>query len=194
MRGNRGQKKGAHYEPQKAVLVLLMQLDIELSSLTVGGVKEVRADWTNKADQLVSDALDRLLSAKSDRVLEYVEPDESLTMERHQHLVKLHGLVGETIMWYSLLPFLEAPTKKGDFDWSMGKEVSSLRKTFGADYALFIYIRHSYATGGRKALAATAVLAGVRVSIGLQVGFATLVDLRDRSVIRRCISLRTHSI
>ena len=45
--------KTDHHETEESVSVLLMPVDIELSALTTGGVKEVRADWTETAKGLV---------------------------------------------------------------------------------------------------------------------------------------------
>ena len=176
-------QKTAHHEPQEAVSVLLMPVDIELSALTAGGVKEVRADWTETAESLLSDALERQLAKKNDRLIAYVAPEAPLTLQQHHQIAKLHSVVGETIMLYSLLPAAIPPTQKGVFDWSLGKEVSSLREASGADYGLFIYIRDSYATAGRKTLIVASALLGVGMSGGSQIGFATLVDLHDGSVV-----------
>ena len=175
--------KTAHQETREAVSVVLMPIDIELSSLTAGGVKEVRADWTETANDLLSDALERQLADKSDRLIEYVPPDGPLTLQQHQQIMKLHSTIGETIYTYSLAPALTPPTRKGDFEWSLGKDVTSLRETSGADYGLFIYIRDSYATAGRKTLIVAYALLNVNLPGGNQWGFATLVDLRDGSVV-----------
>ena len=67
-------------------------------------------------------------------------------------------------MVYSALPAAVPPTKKDVFDWSLGEEVTRLRDASGADYGLFIYIRDSYATAGRKALIVTSALLGVNGS------------------------------
>jgi hypothetical protein len=160
-----------------------MPVDIELSALTAGGVKEVRADWTRTAKNLVSDAIRRQLAQHDDRLVAYTAPRDPEEQQAHIQIVKLHGLVGQTIMRYSLLPAAVPPTKKDVFEWSLGKDVVGLRQTSGADYALFVYIRDSYATAGRKALMVTSALLGASVAGGSQVGFCTLVDLRDGSVV-----------
>lgn len=160
-----------------------MPVDIELSALTAGGVSEVRADWTATAKELVSQELRRQLAQHHDTLLEYAEPQNTEEAQQDIQIIKLHGVVGKTILVNSLVPARVLPTKRDSFDWSLGEEVSSLRKTFGADYGLFVYIRDSYATAGRKALIVTSALFGVGVSGGTQIGFATLVDLRDGSVV-----------
>ena len=176
------QKEG-HHEAQESVSVLLMPIDIELSALTAGGIKEVRADWTETAKGLISDTLRKQLANYDDKLIEYVEPKDLEELQQHAQIIKLHGVVGQTIMVYSALPAAVPPTKKDVFDWSLGEEVTRLRDASGADYGLFIYIRDSYATAGRKAVIVTSALLGVNVMAGTQAGFATLVDLRDGSVV-----------
>ena len=176
-------QKAGHHEAQQSVSVLLMPVDIELSVLTAGGVSEVRADWTAKAKELVSASLRRQLAQHDDKLLEYVEPSNPADVQEHTQIIKLHGLVGKTIMVHSILPAAVPPTKKDSFEWSLGEEVSCLREASGADYGLFVYIRDSYATAGRKALMVTSALFGIGISSGRQVGFSTLVDLRDGSVV-----------
>lgn len=192
-------QKAGHHEPEQSVSVLLMPVDIELSALTAGGVKEVRADWTETAKELVSQALRRQLAQHDDKLLDYVEPTNPEDVQAHTQILKLHGVVGKTIMIHSLVPAVEPPTKKNSFDWSLGEEVSCLRDASGADYGLFIYIRDSYATAGRKAFIVASAMFGVGVPGGSQVGFSTLVDLRDGSVVwfnqirRQTGDLRTES-
>jgi hypothetical protein len=65
----------------------------------------------------------------------------------------------------------------------LGEEVRSLREASGAEYGLFVFIRDSYATAGRKALIVTSALFGIGIGGGSQIGFATLVDLRDGSIV-----------
>jgi hypothetical protein len=172
-----------HYESKQSVSVLLMPVDIELSMLTAGGVKEVRADWTEAAKQHIAKTLKRQLAQYDDKLLEYVEPQDPSVVRDHNQIIKLHGLVGSTIMLHSLVPATTPPTVKNSFEWSLGKEVSSLREASGADYGLFIFIRDSYATAGRKALMVTSALFGIGIGGGSQIGFATLVDLRDGNIV-----------
>lgn len=176
-------QKADHYETKQSVSVLLMPVDIELSALTAGGVREVRADWTEKAKTLVSEALRNQLKQHDDKLLDYVEPHNPEVLQEHTQIIKLHGVVGKTIMIHSIFPSTVPPTKKDSFEWSLGENVSSLREATGADYGLFIYIRDSYATAGRKALIVTSALLGIGVTGGTQAGFSTLVDLRDGSVV-----------
>jgi hypothetical protein len=52
-----------------------------------------------------------------------------------------------------------------------------------ADYALFLFVRDSYATAGRIAVIAIAALLGAGVPGGTQVGFASVVDLKTGDIV-----------
>ena len=156
--------KADYYEPKKSVSVLLMPIDIELSALTAGGVKEVRADWTEAAEKLISEALKRQLTQHEDRLFAYVEPQDIEELHKHTQIIKLHGVVGQTIMLHSIMPAIVPPTKKNSFDWSLGEEVLCLKEASSADYGLFLYVRDSYATAGRKALIVASALLGVSMT------------------------------
>jgi len=75
-------------------------------------------------------------------------------------------------------------SKHGKFDWSLGPGVAELRQATGADYALFTYIRDSYTSGGRVAMRLIGlVLLGGDIGGGVQIGLASLVDLRTGQVV-----------
>ena len=103
-------------------------------------------------------------------------------------LIKLHGVVGNSILIQRYRPELMLPTKRKikTLDWSLGQAVRPLRKRYDADYALFIFVRDSYATEGRAALMmVTAILSMGRFipGGGAQIGFASLVDLQSGEIV-----------
>jgi len=98
-------------------------------------------------------------------------------------LVKLHEVVGRTILVHQYVQGFGLPNKKGSFDWSLGDKASFLKKKYGTDYALVVYIRDSYATAGRAAMMVAAAALGVGIPGGVQVGFASLVDLETGQVV-----------
>lgn len=167
--------------PPGSVRVLLMPLDVELSELTAGGMLEPRADWTGQAKTHVQVALDEALRGKHAALVLYNPPagDPEQT-KADQQLLKLHDLVAGAILLHSFVPL---PTKKGRFDWSLGEGVKRLQERANADYALFILLRDSYASGGRVALMVAGALLGVVVPGGSQIGIASLVDLRGGDIV-----------
>jgi hypothetical protein len=68
-------------------------------------------------------------------------------------------------------------------DWSLGDAVKPLKAKTGADYALFTWIRDSYASGERKATMIALALIGAISTGGEQTGYAPLVDLNSGRVV-----------
>lgn len=181
-----------HDDPRDPIdqpTIVLMPVDIELFLVTTGGVLEPRVEWTESALLFSSALVKEIVSASSAQLIPYraPEPDRADT---HDQLKKLHELVGTAIL-NSKVPGNAAalPTLRERFDWTLGERAHVLAEDSGADYALFVYIRDSYASGGRQAVIAataitTAVLFGAPVLLpgGQQVGFASLVDLRDGDI------------
>jgi hypothetical protein len=58
-----------------------------------------------------------------------------------------------------------------------------MRDRYGADYALFIFVRDSYATSNRKLVEVFGNLAGAKLDVAEQEGFASLVDLRTGNIV-----------
>ena len=167
--------------------VLLLPPDIELFVVTAGGVLEPKAEWTNLAKEHVAKALTAELKETKDVLITYEPPVNNPTAEHmHQQLVKLHSVVGQTIVLHKILgPQLgkQLPTKKDKFDWSLGRNTQTLRDETDADYGLFVHVRDSYASAGRVAVIVVAALLRVGVSGGQQVMFASLVDLKTGDLV-----------
>lgn len=162
--------------------ILLMPVDIELSELNAGGVPEPKAEWTDRARQNLNAALHDFVAGRQARVIEFDESrlqgaDATIATQ----LTKLHEAVGMSIRAHKIGLF-PLPTKDGKFDWSLGPDVAVLRRTFDADYALFVFMRDSYSSAGRVMVIVAAAFLGVGIPGGQQVGFASLVDLRSGDV------------
>lgn len=163
--------------------VLVMPTDVELSELTAGGLLEPNAAWTATGRGNVDAALKSLLVARNATAIRYDETSSAAKSDTESQLLKLHSTVGNAILLHKYVPALALPTKKEKFDWSLGDGAIALREPYDADYALFIYFRDSFASDGRKALIVVGALLGVGVQGGSQVGFASLVDLRNGEII-----------
>jgi hypothetical protein len=169
--------------------VLVLPADVEVSSLLASGMTEPRADWTEVARGHVQAALrGRIERAKA----KVVVPSADLFALESPHLqiLKLNEVVGVAILEGKLGP-TPLPTLKERFDFTLGTDVRALATDLDANYALFVYVRDSYASGGRQALIAGGVAACLGTlgmfcvipSGGTQVGFASLVDLNSGDVV-----------
>lgn len=170
--------------------IVIIQPDIELSLVTAGGMREPRKEWSDNARKLYPEAAHALLDTMhASQKPDYVVPDNLDPASRLGQILRLNQAVALSIAQFaqtdSVLATKKDPiTGKSLLDWTLGPGVSELHAATGADYALFTYIRDSYASGGRAALRVVgALLLGGDIGGGAQVGVATLVDLRSGKVV-----------
>ena len=166
--------------------VVLIEPDIELSELGAGGMAEPRQEWTNTARLLYPQAAREVLARQGiGMVGDYSLPADIGPDDRRRQLYLLSQAVSMSILQYSRSTGTgPLRNKHGRFDWSLGPGVAALREATGADYGLFTYIRDSYASGGRTAMrVAGLLLLGGDIGGGMQIGVASLVDLRTGQVV-----------
>lgn len=162
--------------------VVLMPPDVQLSELTAGGLLEPKAEWTAKAEKHITAAIRELMQEREARLVVYDPASGGSDKDARTQLIKLHGAVGMSILVHKYLSPQQLPTKEGKFDWSLGPQARLLGDEYDADYALFIFIRDSYTSGGRAFAIFAAALFGVGLPGGVQTGFASLVDLKTGQV------------
>ena len=164
--------------------IALMPADVELFEISAGGVDEPRAEWTAAATRHIMGDLRARKEKLGARAIE-IKDEQDETVEA---LNNLHGAVSRAILVHHF-GSLKLPTKDGKLDWTLGPDVAKLREKSGADYALFTWVRDSYASAERKAMMvvgiamAAAGLGGVALMGGSQQAYASLVDLRTGQVV-----------
>jgi hypothetical protein len=159
--------------------VALMPIDVELFQISAGGLLEPRADWTAAASAHLSGALQERLRGLGTRLVDAPEDESEPMLE----LRRLHAAVSAAIALHHFGPH-PLPTKDGKLDWSLGPAIGVLREKSNADYALFTYVRDSYATGERVASALIGLLFGVVILPGgAQFGYASLIELASGRVV-----------
>ncbi len=171
-------------QADKQPTIVLMPLDVELSLLSAAGLPEPRADWTETANKLLTEAI-RAEKDKRGLVMTVFEDGKADAEKQdlaHQ-LIKLHGAVGNSILVHQYNQQASLPSKKGAFEWSVGPSAKVLKETYGADYALFVWVRDSYAGPGRVAVILIGAALGIGIPGGAQVGFASLVELETGNVV-----------
>lgn len=157
--------------------LLVLPADMELFSISAGGVVEPRADWTDSAQKHFAQALAGQRKTLGANVAE-MSADEA---EDFHEIVALHRAVADAISLHH--DDLRLPTKGRKLDWSLGDAVRPLKERTGADYALFTWMRDSYASSERKAVLLGMALLGAIPIGGEQVGYASLVDLNTGRVV-----------
>ena len=163
--------------------IVVMPLDVELAQLTAGGLEEPHAEWTEAALKHMRAALEDEAKARNVVLVDF-HPERGTPEDREasRDLVKLHRAVGAAVMLHQYAGYT-LPSKEGRFDWSLGPAVASIARSHDANYALFLFVRDSYATGGRVALIVIGAALGAFVPGGAQVGFASVVDLRTGDIV-----------
>jgi hypothetical protein len=175
--------------PQGNYSIVVMRPDIAVSLLTAGGTLEQREDWTNTARENVTIALTRQQLSKGGQTKVAVSrEDAGAPPEMVLELERLHEVVGQSIQLHKYNPYMQLPTKKNQLDWTLGDLAVQYGKTSKYDYAMFLFARDSFSSGGRQALQALGFL-GCVVGVcmmpggGLQQGFVSLVDLKTGKVV-----------
>lgn len=165
----------------KTAKIVVMPTDIELFSVSAGGVPEPKADWTDAANRYFKAALSKKKNTLGVESIELTEKDADDLAE----INTLHAAIARSIQTHHFGPgMLQLPTKEGKLDWSLGEPVRAIRERTGAHYALFSWIRDSYASPER--IAATIALAFIGIGVapgGMQQGYASLVDLETGRVV-----------
>ena len=136
--------------------VVIIDPDIQLGELGASGVVDWRADWTKEGSDFVHEGI------RSDMAVHGVDIIDSgaLTDPHAVQLEKLHGAVGGAIMLHVILGGVyKLPTKSEPLDYTLGPGVQIFHDKFDADYALFLYVRDTYASDSRKALQVAGILA-----------------------------------
>jgi hypothetical protein len=164
---------------QDQAKVVIMPADVELFSISAGGVQEPRADWTEQAQKHLQQ---ELLHQRSN-LARQVSPLKAELHDPMAELNGLHGAVAQSIFLHHIQGISKLPTKNGELRWTLGEAVKDLRDQTQADYALFVWIRDSYASAERKAAMIAMAFLGVGLTGGAQVGYASLVNLKDGQVV-----------
>ena len=168
-----------------AIVAILIAL---AGTIIVIGYRNARAtplvrDAVIKLTDWPSDASPITIALVADIHLESASMGPQRLLRIVAQLNALHGAVAESVFLHHTLGMLKLPTKNDVLDWSLGEAVQPLHARTGADYALFFWIRDSYASAERKAAMVAMALFGVGIPGGSQIGYASLVDLRDGRVV-----------
>lgn len=171
---------GTFSPPPAGSRIVVMTPDVQLGVLTAAGLQEPREDWSRSARDGLAGAIASQI-AREGHTTSALDP--ATAMEgRVGQIIRLHDAVGTSILAVNY-GGANLPTRRRNFEWTLGDGVQELATTYNADYALFITARGSYASSGRVATMVVGALLGASVPLGGQQAFASLVDLRTGNVI-----------
>ena len=159
--------------------ILLMPVDIEICELTIAGMCEPSASWTQSSKENIIISFEEILNTRNAILKKYNKNKQN---DEIIQVIKLHTQIGQEIINNEYGPF-ELPTKK-EFNWTLGKKVKLLEKKYKSDYAIFIFFRDQYSSTERVIYnIVTAVLfPGIIPIGGSQIAFASLVNLNNGEI------------
>lgn len=169
--------------------LVVMKPDISVSVLTAGGMNEPREDWTvTSRDNVLASLKQQQAKRGGSTQVVFASTSAANDDPALAQLDRLHEAVGQSVLLHKYSPGGALPTKQGKFDWTLGKLATDYGAATGYDYALFLYARDSFSSGGRVALQAVGML-GCVVGVcvmpggGIQQAFVSLVDLKTGNVV-----------
>jgi hypothetical protein len=176
--------------PQGNYSLVVMRPDVQVGTVTTGGLVEPRAEWTEQARTNLLAALRDQQAGRGGRtmILERRDAVRGIEAQTVADLERLHTAVGNSIIVHKYALGNQLPTKRRGIDWTLGEDAVKFGRATGMDYALFLYAQDSSASSGRVALQVLG-LAGCFVGFcapvggGSQVAFASLVDLKTGDVV-----------
>ncbi len=166
-------------KPPSGSTFALVQPDVSLGLLGAVGIVEPRKDWSDAARTNLTAALSSELARRGQGATTISFDAEG--NDRIIQILHLNDAVGQSIQTFSY-GLYTLPTKKG-FDWTLGEGANVIRDQHGADFALFINAKGSYASSGRVATMIGAALLGVSVPLGGQTIQASLVELKTGRIV-----------
>lgn len=175
--------------PQGDYSLIVMRPDVTVGSVTMGGLVEPRAEWTETARTNLLAALKAQQAGRGGRtmILE-TRAAAGANAELVADLERLHNAVGASIQLHRYSG-ADLPTKRRQgIDWTLGADAVRFGQATGYDYALFMYAEDSFASTGRVLLGVLGT-AGCFVGFcapmsgGRQLAYASLVDLKSGDVV-----------
>jgi hypothetical protein len=160
--------------------ILVAPLDVELFEISMGGMLEPRADWTESARGFMKTQIEARRDGLGVDTAELKDEDA----DEFGELLSLHAAVAQSIeMHHFGSSEFKLPTKNGQLDWSFGDALKPIQDKSGTRYGLFIWIRDGYSSSARKAAFVVMAAFGVGLGMGQQSGYASLVDMQTGQVL-----------
>lgn len=171
--------------PEAPARIVIIEPDVQLGLLTLGGMFERRADWSDTAEAHLIAAIRAELDSLGHEgvVVELGGPNDPL----HQ-ITLLHSAVAGSAVFHGAGATgpMVLPTKSDGWDWTLGPGAAALGEAQNGDLGLFLSARGSFASGTRLATSILlgAAAGGAYVATGAErLTVASLVDLETGDLV-----------
>lgn len=182
--------------------IAVFRPDVHVGSLSIGGLDEPNAEWTDAARANLQTALVDQTGKLNAQVkfVDELEGEDAETLQQYRGLFEAvsgevfqHITMGDTLATKQAMVAKESggktyQKKVNTLDWTLGPGAAKLKEATGADYAMFFFTHDSYGDASRKAAQAVGMLgcligACVIVNAGVHIGYAGLVDLGTGNIV-----------
>ncbi len=161
--------------------ILILKPHVAIHEMAMGGLIELKADWTEAATKNLNQALKEHFQDKNIAVKFPKNPPEQKNANTQAR--QLLDAVGKSIFSHYYFPNQHLPSKK-EFNWSVGKIFYGFDGQFDPDYILYVSIEATLASGNRQALAlVTALVFGAAIPTGHSQGIAYLVETKSGDIV-----------
>ncbi|HEX8420269.1 MAG TPA: hypothetical protein VF638_09685 [Sphingomonas sp.] len=185
-------KNGAfRFVEGRPVRIVVVQSDIQVGSIGVGGVEEANADWTAMARVKLAAAIERQQRVFGNEVVVLAEQKGEQAKLVADYLA-LFKTVATEATTHELTRDGALPAMGDRVNWTLGPDMARIVASGGGDYALFVRMRDSFGTGERKAfrLLTGQVASMILEGTGVHQAFAALVDLKSGDLVWFNLDLR----
>ena len=175
-------KQGFTFPKDGPVRILVFRPEVRVGEQSTAGMNQPNADWTDTARRNIADALDKAQAARANdiKAMPELEGQDGKLLADYRALFRA---VTDSVVQHKLFVGNRLPTKKAEFNWTLGPGVSRLGQIGGGDYGLFLFTNDSYGSAGRKAAQMVGLLLGAYIPSGVHVGYAGLVDLKTGELV-----------
>ena len=176
--------------PQGDYDLVVLRPNVQVGSVTTGGLVEPRAEWTEQGRANIVAELRRQQAGRGGRtmILDSRAGVPGMTEQQVADLERLFMAVGSSIVLHRYMN-LHLPTKRRQgLDWTLGQDAVAFGRATGMDYALFLHAQDARASTGRTVIQVLGI-AGCIIGFcapqggGGQSAYASLVDLRTGDVV-----------
>ncbi len=176
--------------PQGDYDLVVMRPNVQVGTITTGGLVEPRADWTEQARTNIIAELRRQQAGRGGRttILENRAGAQGVTEQQVADLERLFMAVGSSIVLHRYMNVYLPTKRRQGLDWTLGEDAVAFGRATGMDYALFLHAQDAHASTGRTVIQVLGI-AGCFIGFcapqggGGQAAYASLVDLRTGDVV-----------
>ena len=152
--------------------VAMIPPTVKVYSLSAGAVKEEIDEWSSTARENMRHAVEALLTTHADFVVTPFKPAATLPplsavppWSDLDDTKALYKVVSASIFLHTYRQDQTFPQKVEAFDYTLGPQVRALADQAQADALLFVDAIDHISTGGRQALMALGILAGLATGV-----------------------------